>query len=80
MTIAQTIKQTIKTQCPGTFSLYAGYGISGGEYVRWPTGAQLTERRNEKGRCIFAEYQYADGSKLAYRYSTRSERYSLTAH
>lgn len=79
MNIAQTIKHTIETKCPGTFSLYAGYGMDRGKYVRWPTGAQLSEHRNNKGRCISAEYVYADGSKLGYRYSMQRDAYTLTA-
>lgn len=79
-TIAQTIKHDIETKCPGCFSLYAGYGMNGGQCVRWPTGAQLKERRNDSGRCTFAEYAYADGSRLAYRYHTGRQTYTLTAH
>ena len=77
-TLAQQVKQIIETECPGTFSLYAGYGMKAGQYVRYPTGAQLSERRNDKGRCTYALYTYADGSRLAYKYSSRTERYSLT--
>ena len=67
MTIAQQIKATIETKCPGTFSLYAGYGMAGGQYVRWPTGRQETEKRNEKGQCVMARYRYADNSTLTYK-------------
>jgi len=68
MTIAQQVRDTITTKCPGTFSLYAGYGMEGAESVRFPTGRMLREKRNENGRCTMAVYQYADDSKLTYRY------------
>ena len=67
MTIAQQIKETIESKCPGTFSLYAGYGMANGEYVRWPTGVQEKETRNDKGQCSMARYRYADNSTLTYR-------------
>jgi hypothetical protein len=67
MTIAQQIKATIETKCPGTFSLYAGYGMAGGQYVRWPTGHMEAETRNERGQCSMARYRYADNSTLTYK-------------
>lgn len=67
MNIAQQVKQTIETKCPDTFSLYAGYGMAGGQYVRWPTGRQEAETRNEKGQCAMARYRYADNSTLTYK-------------
>ena len=67
MTIAQQVKETIESKCPGTFSLYAGYGMANGEYVRWPTGVQEKETRNDKGQCSMARYRYADNSTLTYR-------------
>lgn len=67
MTIAQQVKEIIESQCPGTFSLYAGYGMAEGEYVRWPTGIQEKETRNDKGQCSMARYRYADNSTLTYR-------------
>lgn len=78
MRIAQKTKDLILTQCPNTFSLYAGYGINAGKYVRFPQGAQLSEKRNDKGRLVRAIYSYADGSRLEYRYSASRENYSLT--
>ena len=67
MTIAQQVKETIETQCPGTFSLYAGYGMSNGKYVRWPTGVQEMEKRNEKGQCSASRYRFSDNSTLTYK-------------
>ena len=67
MTIAQQVKEIIESQCPGTFSLYAGYGMAEGKYVRWPTGVQEKETRNDKGQCSMARYRYADNSTLTYR-------------
>lgn len=78
MNIAQRVKNTIEKECPGTFSLYAGYGMAKGEYVRFPNGLAQREKRNESGRCTLAEYVYADGSILVYRYSTTTETYTLT--
>ena len=78
MTIAQQIKATIETKCPCTFSLYAGYGMAGGQYVRWPTGRQETEKRNEKGQCVMARYRYADNSTLTYKRRPGNE-YTLIA-
>jgi hypothetical protein len=78
MTIAEQVKTTINAKCPGTFSLYAGYGMNGGEYVRFPQAAQVHEKRNENGRVIKARYRYADGSQLEYSYSATREAYKLT--
>lgn len=78
-TIANQVKDTILNKCPGTFSLYEGYGMAGGNYVRFPHGAQIQDKRNTKGRCIKAVYQYADDSKLIYSYSTKTENYTIKA-
>ena len=67
MTIAEQVKEMIEAQCPGTFSLYAGYGMANGEYIRWPTGVREQETRNDKGQCSMARYSYADGSTLTYK-------------
>lgn len=67
MPIAQQVKEIIETKCPGTFSLYAGYGMAGGQYVRWPTGCQEAEKRNKLGQCVMAHYRYADNSTLTYK-------------
>lgn len=76
MTIAGNIKQAIETNQPQAFSLHAGYGMNvGGQYVRYSAGVLLREVRNDKGRCTMAVYQYADDSKLTYRY--RDDRYTL---
>jgi len=68
-TLAQQVKDIIDTQCPEAFSLYAGYGMNAGEYVRFPGGVMLNEKRNEKGRCTKAVYTYADGSTLMFSWS-----------
>lgn len=78
MTIAEQVRNTITTRCPGTFSLYAGYGMAGAQHVRFPSGHQLRVSRNEKGRCTMAVYQYADDSKLTYRYKNDGS-YTLEA-
>lgn len=75
--MANQVKSIILNKCPGTFSLYAGYGMAGGEYVRFPQGVQIQEKRNSQGRCIKAVYKYADDSKLTYSYSTKTEAYTL---
>lgn len=78
-TIAEQVRQTIFTSCPSTFSLYAGYGMTGGEYVRFPGGVQEMEKRNKNGRCTRARYLYSDGSRLEFRYNTGTEQYTLEA-
>lgn len=78
-TLAQKVKTTIETITPDTFSLYAGYGMVDGEYVRYPVGVQEKEKRNDKGRVIFAVCRYADNSTLTYRYNSNSETYTLKA-
>ena len=75
--IANQVKEVIFNKCPATFSLYAGYGMAGGEYVRFPQGVQLQDKRNDSGRCIKAVYKYADDSTLTYSYSTKTENYTL---
>lgn len=79
-TIATKLRDTILNECPGCFSLYAGYGMKAGEYVRFPQGAQLLDKRNAEGRCIRAAYQYADGSTLTYNYHPKNECFTLTAN
>ena len=72
MTLADQVKTCIETRCPGTFSLYAGYGIENGKQVRFAGGVQQKERRNDKGRVTFSQYIYADGSILEFKYSENS--------
>lgn len=79
-TIATKLRDTILDECPGCFSLYAGYGMKAGKYVRFPQGVQLQDKRNAKGLCVKATYQYADGSKLTYSYHPKSERFTLTTN
>ena len=67
-TIAQRVKDIITRECPQTFSLYAGYGLNDGTAVHFPTGVMIRENRNDKGRVTLAEYQYADDSRLTFRY------------
>ena len=78
-TIAKQVKDTILNKCAGTFSLYAGYGMAGGNYVRFPQGVQIKDKRNAQRRCIKAVFQYADDSKLTYNYSTKTGNYTLKA-
>lgn len=77
MTIAQQVKHTIETECASTFSLHAGYGMRGGEYIHFPSGSQEAEKRNAEGRCTLARYRYADNSTLEYRYSEARGTYTL---
>lgn len=79
MSIARQVKETIETKCPGTFSLYAGYGLHGGKSVPFPQGVQQLDKRNEAGRCIQSRYQYADGSTLTYKFLVGSGGYVLSA-
>ena len=75
MSIASKVKAIIETKCPGTFSLYAGYGVESSKPVNFPCGVQILEKRNEQGRVTRARYQYADDSQLEYTY--RNEQYTL---
>ena len=75
--IANKVKDIILNKCPATFSIYAGYGMAGGDYVRFPHGVQIQDKRNNQGRCIKAVYKYADDSKLTYSYSTKTQNYTL---
>ena len=77
MTLAEKTKNIINNKCMSCFSLYAGYGMNGGEYVRFPHGVQLQEKRNSKGRVIKAVYKYADDSILSYSYSEITENFKL---
>jgi hypothetical protein len=78
-TLADKTKNLIETECPGCFSLHAGYGLKEGGYVRFPNGVQEMEKRNKNGRCTQARYRYADGSRLTYKYSVARETYTLIA-
>lgn len=78
MKLSWQVKNCIDTQCPGTFSIYAGYGLQSGKTIRFATGVQQKERRNDKGRVTFASYIYADGSILEFKYS-ENNGYKLIA-
>lgn len=81
MSTAPTIADQVVTACEGAsaFTLYGGYAVGAGNAgtTRFPTGAQLAERRNDKGRVTYAKYVYADGSTLEYTY--RDDAYRLDA-
>lgn len=79
MSLATQVKQIIQDKCPVAFSLYAGYGLSNGETVRFPNGVCQAERRNDSGRVVFSRYQYADDSTLTFTYSP-SNGYKLSAN
>jgi hypothetical protein len=76
--LARKLKETIENNNLSCFSLYAGYGMYNGEYVRFPVGVSEHEKRNEKGRVIYSRYRYADNSVLEYRYDAESEKITLT--
>jgi hypothetical protein len=80
MTLAEKTKALIENRCPDCFSLYAGYGLDNGRYVRFPGGVLLSETRNDKGRCMSARYQYADSSTLKYQFSPGRGTYTLKAN
>ena len=77
--LATKLRDLIMTQCPDCFSLYAGYGMKDGEYIRFPQGVQLQDKRNTNGRCIKAVYQFADNSKLTYKHNTKEGCFTLIA-
>lgn len=77
MLLAQKVKDIIENHTPECFSLYAGYGMMNGDYVRFPQGVMVSESRNTKGRCIKAAYKFSDNSVLCYAYSEKSDNYTL---
>lgn len=81
MSSAPTIADRVVTACEGAsaFTIYGGYAVgpNNGATTRFPIGAQLAERRNDKGRVTYAKYVYADGSILEYTY--RDDSYRLAA-
>ena len=77
--LATKLRDLIMTQCSDCFSLYAGYGMKDGEYIRFTKGAQLQDKRDTNGRTIKAVYLYADSSKLTYKYNTKESCFTLTA-
>lgn len=77
MNIAEKIKEALRgCDC---FTLYGGYGMSGGNYVRFPVGHCELEKRNQQGRVIKARYRYEDGSVLSYAYSIGADSIDLVA-
>lgn len=76
-----TIAEQVAAACEGAsaFTLYGGYAVgpNNAGTTRFPTGAQLSERRNTNGRVTYAKYVYADGSTLEYTY--RDDTYRLAA-
>lgn len=70
MSIAAGIKAKIGAFDASAYSLMAGYVINQetGKTLRFPIGAQLSEKRNDQGRVTKALYAYADGSRLEFSY------------
>jgi hypothetical protein len=67
MSIAQQVAEACKGKA--AFTLYGGYASGyDGKITRFAQGHQEAERRNDKGRCTYARYHYADGSRLEYKY------------
>ena len=77
--LATKLRDLIMTQCPDCFSLCDGYGMKDGEYIRFPQGVELQDKRDTNGRCIMAVYRYADGSKLTYKHNTKDGCFTLIA-
>ena len=68
MTIASQIADI--GQNAAALTLYGSYAqMYDGTIKRFPQGVQLQEKRNDKGRCTKAVYQYADGSILTFTWS-----------
>ena len=67
MTIAETVIQAIGRS--SVFTLYGGYALVGGGQIQFQQGHQLSERRNRNGRVTYALYQYADDSKVEFKYA-----------
>ena len=51
-------------------TLYGSYAqMHDGTIKRFPSGVQIQEKRNDKGRCTKVVYRYADGSELTFTWS-----------
>lgn len=61
MSIAQGIEDILAGS--NTFTLYGGFCIKAGSTIRFQTGTQECEKRNEKGQVTIARYRYADNSQ-----------------
>ena len=66
-TIAGNIIEKINPY--GTYTLYGGHAFQDGKTIRFPGGVQLKEKRNDRGRCTMALYQYADDSQIKFTWS-----------
>ena len=68
MNIAEHVAGIARASAACTF--YGGYAqMPNGRRVQFPQGVQAAEARNAEGRCTFARYIYADGSRLTFRWS-----------
>ena len=74
--VAQKVKESLKDA--NIYTLEYGYGFSKGRKIEFPLGVRLKEKRNEKGRCIYAKFKYADNSILIFKYNQNSEKATLT--
>lgn len=73
MNIAQRVKDASQGAAATTFE--GGYAVQyDGSRVFFPPGKCLKERRNDKGRCTLALYEYADGSRLEFTYRNETSR------
>ena len=78
MTIAEKVKEATEGATAVTY--YGGYCIKNGETIRFQQGHLVSEARDGKtGRTIAAEYLYADGSSLFYRYRNERAEVSVKA-
>ena len=73
---AHKVKDILKDA--NTYTLEYGYGFSKGRKIEFPQGTRLKEKRNDKGRCIYAKFKYADNSILIFKYNQNSEIATLT--
>jgi hypothetical protein len=76
MSIAQRVKDASQGAAATTFE--GGYSVQyNGARVFFPTGKLLKERRNDKGRCTLALYEYEDGSRLEFTYRNETARFRV---
>lgn len=66
---AETVADVIRGREWEAYTLYGGYGFSGGVKVVFPGGLEVKNRRNEKGRTTYSLYEYRDGSRLEFTHS-----------
>jgi hypothetical protein len=78
MSIAEKTKQFIGKHGLVAFSLSMGNGITpNGQEVNFGAAKETIRKNNKDGRCISSTASYSDGSKLVYKFCTRTDTFTL---